>query len=165
VIRPARVDDIPQLIAIEVASGELFLAIGMDSVAQDPPMPAEQFASFIESATAFVEVDTADKRMGYILVEPHEHRAFIEQVTILPRHAHHGIGAALIMRAEGLARHRGLSGLLLTTYRDVPWNAPYYARLGFDIVDESQWTPWMTARVALEASRGLAIRPRVIMAR
>jgi hypothetical protein len=24
----------------------------------------------------------------------------------------------------------------LTTFRDVPWNAPFYRRLGFEVVDE-----------------------------
>jgi hypothetical protein len=51
----------------------------------------------------------------------------------------------------------------LTTFRDVPWNAPFYARLGFRILEPSAWTPGLMALLALEESRGLPRRLRVAM--
>ena len=35
------------------------------------------------------------------------------------------------------ARNEGFDALTLMTFRDVPWNAPFYARLGFVIVEDS----------------------------
>lgn len=46
------------------------------------------------------------------------------------------MGAALIDHLAGEARAQGHAELSLTTFRDVPWNAPYYARLGFREVHE-----------------------------
>ncbi len=43
----------------------------------------------------------------------------------------------------------------LTTFRDVPWNMPFYARLGFDEVAPNELTPALRAVLADEARRGL----------
>jgi GNAT superfamily N-acetyltransferase len=41
------------------------------------------------------------------------------------------IGAALLDAVAERARAAGLDGLSLSTFREAPWNAPYYRRLGF----------------------------------
>ena len=45
--------------------------------------------------------------------------------------------------------------MTLTTYSEVPWNAPYYERCGFHRLDEAQWTPSLRAIRAAEAAAGL----------
>jgi hypothetical protein len=42
--------------------------------------------------------------------------------------------------------------LWLTTYRHVPWNGPWYGRVGFLRVAESKWGPELRALV--ESERG-----------
>jgi hypothetical protein len=49
---------------------------------------------------------------------------------------------------------RNVAALTLTTFRDVPWNAPYYARLGFEVFAREHWGPAMRQRVAREAAGG-----------
>lgn len=53
----------------------------------------------------------------------------------------------------------------LTTFRDVPFNAPLYARRGFAIVEEAEWTDGLRAVVASEAAHGLDVTARVVMRR
>jgi GNAT superfamily N-acetyltransferase len=60
---------------------------------------------------------------------------YIEQLDVLPAFAGLRLGAALLDRAELLAREAGLGALQLSTFRDVPWNAPWYRRLGFEAVE------------------------------
>ncbi len=55
--------------------------------------------------------------------------------------------------------------MTLTTYRDVPWNAPYYARLGFEVVADEDLGPGLRAVRELEVERGLDRWPRVVMTR
>ena len=43
-----------------------------------------------------------------------------------------------------LGRRRGYPGLTLATYRDVPWNGPFYASEGF--VEIGPVDDWMRAR-------------------
>ena len=60
----------------------------------------------------------------------------IAQVSVLPSHGGRGIGRALIEKAIDIATVSGLESVTLTTFRDVQWNAPYYGRLGFKIIDD-----------------------------
>jgi hypothetical protein len=53
--------------------------------------------------------------------------------------------------------------MTLTTFEHVPWNAPYYERLGFRVVPEELWTEGMRQVVEHEAALGLAAWPRVVM--
>ncbi len=89
----------------------------------------------------------------------------VEQVSVHPDFAHQRIGEALLAYAAERARDEGLSGLTLTTFTDVPWNAPYYARLGFRPLGEAELTPGLRKIRASEAEAGLDRWPRVCMRR
>ncbi len=67
--------------------------------------------------------------------------------------------------AAAWAEQRGLAALTLTTYSDVPWNAPYYERLGFQIMAETQISDGFRRIREHEQARGLARWPRVTMRR
>ena len=62
-----------------------------------------------------------------------------------------------------LGRARGWPALTLSTFKDVPFNAPYYRRLGF--VDVETLTPGMAQIRAEHEARGLDERARVFMRR
>jgi len=66
---------------------------------------------------------------------------------------------------EGWAARGGLPALTLTTFRDVPWNGPYYERLGFVALAPSDHRPELTALMAEEATHGLDPARRVAMIR
>ena len=53
----------------------------------------------------------------------------------------------------------------MCTFRDVPWNAPYYERLGFERIDEADWGCGLRALRRREAELGLDRWPRVAMRR
>ena len=72
-----------------------------------------------------------------------------------------GIGRQLIARAADHARKVGLTSLTLTTFRDVPWNAPFYAKLGFEYITEL--TPELREKREEEAAHGLAYNSRCAM--
>ena len=40
--------------------------------------------------------------------------------------------------------------MTLTTYRDLPWNAPFYARHGFAVVPPAEWSTALAAVAAKE---------------
>ncbi len=55
--------------------------------------------------------------------------------------------------------------MTLTTVTDIPWNRPYYVRLGFQVVPENEWTPGQRRIRKYEATLGLDKWPRVVMQR
>lgn len=53
-IRPGRPEDIPFLDGIERSAGQLFRTVGLDSVADDEPMPPEVLMSYLEAENLWV---------------------------------------------------------------------------------------------------------------
>jgi hypothetical protein len=75
------------------------------------------------------------------------------------------IEQALLEHAAGRAATGDIGALTLTTFAQVPWNAPYYARCGFRVLDEAELTPGLRAIRHREAGLGLDRWPRVCMRR
>jgi hypothetical protein len=53
------------------------------------------------------------------------------------------------------ARDLGLNALTLTTFRDVPWNAPFYARFGFETLAPGELDPRLEAILRAEIAHGI----------
>ena len=162
-IRAARRDDLALLIAIELAAGESFRSLGMGRVADDDPGSIEALARYAESGRAFVFVDAHDLPVGYLLLDVVDDAAHVEQVSVHPDCARRGIGRALIERAVTWARSHGLVALTLTTFVEVPWNGPYYERLGFSYLRIGDETPGLHAIREAERASGLDVWPRACM--
>jgi len=165
VIRSARVDDLPVLGDIERAAGAAFRDLGMAAVADADPLSMGELTRFQADGRAWVVADEADLPVAYLLVEVVDGNGHVEQVSVHPDHARQGLGRTLLDAADRWALRRGLSALTLTTYADVPWNAPYYARLGFGIVADVDLSEGLCRIREREEASGLAAWPRVVMRR
>ncbi|MFJ3219049.1 GNAT family N-acetyltransferase [Kitasatospora sp. NPDC086801] len=182
-IRAAMRDELPLLCELERAAGAPFAAIGMPEIADDEPPSPHELAHYLDAGVALVAVsdetdlphgtdlpDAADLPQqpgpgpiaGYLLAEPVDGALHIEQVSIHPDHARRGIGRALI---EHLAAGTDAPALTLTTFADVPWNAPYYARCGFRPLADHELTPGLREIRRKEAEHGLDRWPRLCMRR
>lgn len=162
-IRVAHADDLIFLVGIEQAAGESFRSLGMDFVADDAPRSVAQLAPYVEAGRAFVFVDADDRPVGYLLLDVVDGAAHVEQVSVHPGHARRGIGRALIERAMAWGREHGLPALTLTTYVDVPWNGPYYQRLGFSYLAPAEETRGLRVIRDRERASGLDKWPRACM--
>jgi GNAT superfamily N-acetyltransferase len=164
-IRLARIDDLPTLREIERDAGIAFRDLGMAAIADDEPLSCAELAAFQAAGRAWVRVDETDRPVAYLLAEVVDGHAHIEQVSVRPSHARRGIGRALIDTLDAWAAEAGLPGLTLTTFAAVPWNAPYYERLGFRVLDDAELTAGLCEIRRSEAARGLDAWPRVAMIR
>lgn len=96
-----------------------------------------------DGSTAGVDNDRVDARVRIIededeprIVLEERGTAHLQQLSVDPAHGRRGLGAALVDVCCRQARRLGYRQLTLTTFRNVPYNAPWYARLGFLIIDE-----------------------------
>jgi ribosomal protein S18 acetylase RimI-like enzyme len=163
-IRPVATADFPLLQDLERAAGECFRGIGMPEIADDEPFSFDQLARYQRMDLAWVAVDE-DRPVAYLLAEPVDGALHIEQVSVHPDFAHRRIGRALIEHAAARAAADGLDSLTLTTFTEVPWNAPYYARCGFTPIAPGDLTPGLREVREQEAAHGLDRWPRVCMRR
>jgi GNAT superfamily N-acetyltransferase len=162
--RVAVATDHDEIVRIERAAGELFRDGGMPEIADDEPIGAEAFARAADEGRVMLwEVDGVP--VGYLLVEELDGAAHIEQLSVDPAFGRRGIGTALLDVTEEWARARRLAALTLTTFRDVPWNAGFYARRGFRILAPAECGPGLQRRMRTEAEHGLDRWPRVAMRR
>jgi GNAT superfamily N-acetyltransferase len=162
-VRLARPADLPALQEIERAAGQLFAEVGMPEIAADDPLPVDDLDRFRRAGLAWVAVDGRDAPVAYLIAEPVDGGLHVEQVSVHPRCSRRGIGRALLERAATHAVGGGCSRLTLTTFEGVPWNAPYYRRCGFRVMDEDELTPGLRAIREREAAHGLDRWPRVVM--
>lgn len=163
-IRPPAADELARLVEIEAAAGQAFADHGMPEIAADDPGSPAELEPYRTAGLAWVAAD-GDGPVAYLLAAEVDGCLHVEQVSVAPAQAGRGIGAGLIDHLAGAARADGRPALTLTTFRDIPWNAPYYARLGFTELPEGEWGPQLRALVAHEATAIPGDHPRVAMIR
>ncbi|MBC3839649.1 GNAT family N-acetyltransferase [Streptacidiphilus sp. 4-A2] len=164
-IRMAGTGELPLLQDIERAAGECFRGIGMPEIADDDPPRSTSSHRYRRSGLAWVAVDRTDRPVAYLIAEPVDGNLHVEQVSVHPDQARRGVGRALLEHAAARAAADGRPALTLTTFADVPWNAPYYRRCGFQQLDPGTLTPGLRAIRRLEAAHGLDRWPRVCLRR
>ena len=152
-VRQAVPDEFDQLQWVELESDRLLTTIGIG------PFTYEDQDQCSRAAVVFAVGGPA---VGFVSVELLDDEAHIAQLSVLPELGRRGIGRALLDEAIHWAEGQGLEGVTLTTFRDVPWNAPFYSTVGFiEVVDPA---PGLAAIRRNEWERGLdAMGPRLAM--
>jgi GNAT superfamily N-acetyltransferase len=154
-VRRARNEDVGRLQAIQSAAGGAFRDVGMPAVADSPPLPVESLSGYRQAGRAWVAADEHNDPVGFVVVDVVDECAHIEQVSVHPAHAGQRIGALLLDHvAQWAARHK-LKAMTLITFRGVPWNAPYYERLGFRELSVGEITPGLAALAEAEPGSGV----------
>lgn len=160
VLRPARATEIARLQQIERDADSRF-----DAEPGAPPsdvIPEEHARRFIEQGRITVaELD--GEVVGWVLLGAIDGEPCIGQLSVAVAHGRRGIGAALLEKALDDARARGARSVVLNTQRDVPWNAPWYTRFGFEVVPEDAWSPALRAVTDQQRAAGLDWSERVHM--
>lgn len=163
-IVPARPEHIELLPAIELAAAALLRGHAPDHVLAEVTSLDELNDAQAEGRLWVALED--DSPVGLALIEILDaHTVHLEEVGVHPRHGRRGLGAALVSAVLEWAARSGYRQVTLTTFRDVPWNMPFYARLGFEELPRAEWNPALRAIVEDEAARGLDPGRRVVMVR
>jgi N-acetylglutamate synthase-like GNAT family acetyltransferase len=164
-IREVREEELPVLRDIERAAGEYFREIGMAPIADDEPLPLDVLASYRRAGRAWVAVDGFDRPVAYLIADMVDGNLHVEQVSVHPGSARRGVGRDLLDHLAAVARAERIPALTLTTFTDVPWNAPYYRKCGFHRLDDAELTKGLREIRGRETAHGLGHWPRVCMRR
>ena len=171
-IRDARETDLAQLPAIEQAADALFRTLPDAAERErdaDPErnrgVSVETFRERFAEGRLWVAVDAGDRPVGFLMAGIVDGQAHLEEMDVIPEHGRRGIGTALMERGCRWVTETGFHTVTLTTDRHVPWNAPFYARLGFEILEPAAFTPELAAIYEREIARGNSRDRRVAMRR
>ncbi len=125
-VRPVRRGELALLPALETAADSVFGPLGIG------PLPGPGTVDAF--AAALVVLVAGEPPVGLCRMDAIEGivpGAHLEQLSVHPDHAGRGIGRALLRAGCAWAAARGYAEITLATYRDVPWNGPFYASEGF----------------------------------
>ena len=154
--------DVSLLIAIERDAGEMFRTVGLDAIADAEPDDPQTLRAHIEDGTAWV-AEYAGDVVGYAVASVVDGHAHLGQVSVIRGAQRIGVGRLLIERVERWGREQELGSITLTTFVDVPWNGPYYARLGYEPIPLSELTMGLAEIRTNETANGIDITPRIAM--
>ena len=163
-ITEARPTDVPLLAAVERNAARLLIGHAPGTVLAETTSLED-----LESARrrGHLWVALADDRpVGFahaLLLEPGA--MHLEEVDVDPEHGRRGLGRRLVEAICASARAAGYSCVTLTTFRDVPWNMPFYVQLGFEVIPPNEVRPALQAVLQDESRRGLDPSRRVAMRR
>ncbi|MEM7123540.1 MAG: GNAT family N-acetyltransferase [Pseudomonadota bacterium] len=137
----------------------------MAEISNDPPTDIETLREAQAESQLWVACDGNDVPIGFVLARLVDGALYIQELDVMRAYQRRGIGGRLIAAVCDAARDRGDSTVMLSTFADVPWNAPYYERLGFRRLEHAELTPALRAIEAEEAAFGLDTTRRVFMGR
>ena len=159
-----RRDEIPLLSAIEAAAGALFPPEDMPPALREQTLPLSVLEEALEVGHLWIVRERESQApVGYVAVSLVDGSLHLRQLDVLPEHGRRGLGTGLVLHIVRWAREEGFSWLSLTTFRHLPWNAPFYARLGFVPVPESAQGAELRAVLESQAAEGLDPAKRVAM--
>jgi GNAT superfamily N-acetyltransferase len=164
-IRLARPDEVLRLRAIEDEAGTLFTGLGLVDEALDVSFPLDDLVRLIDAGQVWVGCLEDGLPVGMVIASVRDGAVYVEEMDVLPQHGRHGLGARLLAHVCEWARAQGHAALTLSTFRDVPWNEPFYSKHGFTALEPEEWTPGMRAIREKEAAHGLRVEARVFMRR
>jgi len=160
----ARPQDLASLPAIELAALTLFDGHGLDDV---PALITSEADLTNAQKRGHLWVALADDTpVGLAQVNVIERNVVhLEELDVHPEHGRRGLGRKLVMAVCDWAAAHGFEAVTLTTFRDIPWNMPFYASLGFLVVPHEDLTLALASILYEESRRGLDPALRVVMRR
>lgn len=123
---------------IELAAATLFPKNSLPEHVLSETLPIDILFAAKEKGLLWVATDTDDSPVGYILFQIIDNIALLAQVDVHPKHGQKGLGTALITHGIKQIKKYGVSDLYLTTFSDIKWNAPFYKKLGFSILKNTE---------------------------
>lgn len=164
-IERAQPSDVDTLCAIERRAVQLFRGHLAWPSYSATSMPPDLLRHAVDRGLVWVGRDDSGAALGFIWldVELEGGAIGVAEIDVLPEYGQRGIGAALLEHACAWARAAGYQRVDLGTLADVPWNALFYAKHGFVVVDKDD--PAFAYARQRDREHGFSDRLRVFMSR
>jgi GNAT superfamily N-acetyltransferase len=160
-IRSARAEELPLLAQIERSAAALFLDTPYPFLANDEPLSLDFVWQRFQVGQVWVALDLQDVVVGFAITREVDDTIYLQEMDVDPKHGRRGLGSALVETVCDWAQLQDYGTISLSTFRDLPWNAPFYSKLGFRILDESELTICFQQIRLQELEAGLPISDSV----
>lgn len=159
----ARPEHIPRLPEIEHSAAGIYPDGVLPQRSPTQTTSIQSFEAACRRGQLWVAITTDNNPVGFALAEEHGRYLHLEELDVHPDHQGRGNGTALLEAVQNYAMAAGYQGITLTTFANIPWNAPWYERMGFRILKPAELSPELEEILRDEARRGLDPNFRVAM--
>ena len=150
--------------AIEQSAGELFRGLGdLSWIADEGNMRVEHHLELIRAGTSWVAAGPDGRPRGFLCAMLLPAALHIVELAVGLESQRQGVGRCLMEHAICWAYSRRLSNITLTTFRDLPWNGPFYSSLGFRVLSTQQIDARLGRILCEEAMNGMPPHRRCAM--
>ena len=164
ILRRAQPADADALPGIERSAAALFRTDpSLAWLADTPVTDTRQHLHAIQTQDVWVAEWPDGALAGFLSAEQVDNQLHILELSVGQHFQGQGLGRKLLLAAIEYSRERELDGLTLTTFRDLPWNAPFYQRFGFETLSAAETTPHLLAILGQEIDHGLPGERRCAM--
>lgn len=164
-IRPAREADVPLLPAVERSAARLLAEREPGGASLGSVVPTEALDLCRAAGTLWIAADREDAPVGFLAAGDLDGTFHVHELSVAREHQRRGLGRSLTATAIDFAKWAFYPAVTLTTDRDLPWNKPFYATLGFVELDGARLPPGLAARIAHEIASGHDPARRCAMAK
>ena len=160
-LRPAAIADIPRMQQIEQDAATLFAGLDLIDIDEMATASIGDHCRAIDEGLSLV-AEAEGRVAGFVIGARYDADVYLHELDVGRDYQRKGIGAELVHAFLALARAHGAPRVYLSTFRDPPWNAPFYRGLGFRDVARTDYLPWM-AEIERRQAEFLDIATRVFM--
>jgi GNAT superfamily N-acetyltransferase len=162
-VRPSRQDDLARLADVERSAALVyFAALGERTDVPDVMAPDALHACH-DAGLLWVSVDGTDSPVGFLAAEKIDGSLFVKEMSVHQDHQRQGLGHLLMQAALTWATDSGCASVSLTTDRFIPFNAPFYERIGFSALPVEQAPAALRLVHDRELENGFDPRRRILM--
>ena len=129
-----------------------------------PSESAEHYRALIGKGSCLSAV-AEDRLVGFAAAGRVGRELHLHELSVRRDRQQKGIGSTLLRALAIDARNCGLRAITLNTYRDIPWNAPFYARHGFVEVENFEGRTHLAESLEAAVACGLPRDRRIAMIR
>ena len=164
-------------ISIELASSEHLSALPVielaaSAVFAEADLPVE--IRYLVSEDELLQAAQSEERLwvaltedrtpvGFAMADVVDGCAHLDEMDVIPDFGGQGIGTRLMQSLIDWARSGNYPAITLITFRHVPWNAPFYEKMGFVSMQPCEIGEELASLLREESEAGIDVLKRVCM--
>ncbi|MCV0394691.1 MAG: GNAT family N-acetyltransferase [Rhizobiaceae bacterium] len=164
-MRRFRAGDAGPLAELETRAAAVFSEYGYPGIAAEPARTEIAFEALGFGGVILVAETQSGIPAGFAAAGDEGGVFWLREMSVDPGHRRNGLGSALLNAILEEAGRHSCRAVALSTFRDLPFNAPFYARHGFKIADEEGVPAMLRTRMQTEMPPGVDPQTRVLMMR
>ncbi len=149
--------------AIELAASAMFPKADLPAEIRYLVTENELLNEAQSEARLWVALTDDRTPVGFAMINVVDGGAHLDEMDVMPDFGRQGIGTRLMRTIIDWARLGDYPVLTLITFRHLPWNAPFYERMGFEAMATSELGDELANLLTEEGEAGIDVHKRVCM--